>query len=210
MKTIWGPPQCHKFLLREWSSTGEQLTHYKNHIQLLCAGSSQLRAAPSLQKEQDCQTYHKLHRFPVPPRVHNHSILCPWKSNYAGYTQCWTDTTCTNTWAIRGICALRGHGLRSPLRQICQQHWDTPKVISQGLQDYSRRGHLPYSSHSDISVSILLKEKRSCTIFPVTGGRLTLGPGCSSLRSPHSSGLHMHHHNPEMDDTNGVNGKMKG
>lgn len=47
---------------------------------------------------------HKLHRFPAPPRVHNHSILCP------------------------------------------------------------------------------------------------LGPGCSSLHTPHSSGLRTHHHSPETDD----------
>lgn len=104
--------------------------------------------------------------------------------------------------------------------QNCQGHWDTPKSISQALLDSSRIGHFPYSSNSEMSVSIPLKKERKKEKEKIMHdfltsryetSKLTLGPGCSSLHTPHSSGLHMHHHSPEMDDDiNGINGRTKG
>lgn len=47
----------------------------------------------------------------------------------------------------------------SLLLHVSQEHWATPKAISQDLLDYSRTGHFPYSSNSETSVSTPLKEK---------------------------------------------------
>lgn len=81
-----------------------------------------------------------------------------------------------------------------------------PKIITQALLGFSRTGRFPYSSNSELSASIPLKENRrrgpciTCSVTRQETSRLTLGPGRSSLHTPHSSGLHMHHHSPEMDD----------
>lgn len=64
-----------------------------------------------------------------------------------------------------------------------------------------------------MSVSIPLKEKtkEKEMVHHLLSNRkerseLTLGPGCSSLHTPHSSGLHTYHHSPETNgDTTHVN-----
>lgn len=117
------------------------LTTSNSQLCATAAGNFQVCAAPSLSREQYSQTYHKLHRFPVPPHVHNHSILCPWKNNCVGYIQCWnqTDTTCTNTWKAKDAqCHSWLWRVWSLLLWNCQGHWDTPKNYYPGSPGFQQ------------------------------------------------------------------------